>query len=120
PGSSLSAVTRLSCVASAAVLILRWIGRLERMMNPTNQQHLELQPLVDDINGILERHGVTEGVTRQDLTITDTSVSDVGKPTPKLSIAITDKLWPSITSARVYHYTSSDAAEKILNSGVFR
>lgn len=90
------------------------------MMNPTNQQHLEQQQLVDDINGILARHGVAEAITRQDLTITEKSVSDVAKPTSKLSDAITDKLWPSITSARVYHYTSSDAAEKILNSGVFR
>lgn len=76
--------------------------------------------ILTDINAILRRHGVPVELQQHDLTITDNTVSDMIKKAPKLSDAITGHLWPSVRAARVYHYTSRDAAENILKTGVFR
>jgi len=83
--------------------------KIERMKN-----------LVTDINAILYKNGINEVITLSDITITDKIVSDLVKPQAKLSDAITDFLWPSISSATVYHYTSKEAAESILKTGIFR
>ena len=79
-----------------------------------------MNDLVTDINQILSRNGVQEKITLSDITITDKTVSDLVKQNAKLSDAITNFLWPSITSASVYHYTSRKAAESILKTGIFR
>lgn len=77
------------------------------------------QALVNDINDVLSRHGISERISLIDLTITEKTVSDLVKPVAKLSDAITNHLWPSTGSATVYHYTSREAAESILNSNEF-
>lgn len=79
-----------------------------------------LMTLVHDINTVLAQHGVDKTITLSDLTVTDKTVSDLVKPNAPLSEAITNHLWPSISSEVVYHYTSMQAAEAILNSGTFR
>lgn len=76
--------------------------------------------LVHDINTVLSQHGVDKTITLSDITVTDKTVSDLFKPNAPLSEAITNHLWPSISSEVVYHYTSKQAAEAILNSGTFR
>ena len=86
--------------------------------------HLEeiktMNALVKDINDILSNYGISEEILLSDITVTEKTVSDLVKPNAKLSDAITNFLWPSFASACVYHYTSRDAAEKILNTGIFR
>lgn len=76
--------------------------------------------LVDDINRILDESGIAEKISLSDINVTEKTVSDLVKPNSRLSDAITDFLWPSITSFTVYHFTSRDAAESILNTKVFR
>lgn|GEM_PF-1103930 len=80
----------------------------------------KMNSLVLDINSILKDSGITEKISLSDITITEKTVSDLVKPNAKLSDIITNFLWPSITSATVYHYTSKTAAESILNTGFFR
>lgn len=79
-----------------------------------------LLALVSDINLILAKHGVGQEISLSDLTVTTATVSDLLKPIPRLSDAITDFLWPSLGSATLYHYTSREAAESILSTGTFR
>jgi hypothetical protein len=76
--------------------------------------------IVVEINAILAKHGIRETVDLHDITVTDKTVNDLAKPLPKLSQLVADHLWPSVGSASVYHYTSRDAAESILSSGIFR
>lgn len=76
--------------------------------------------IVDDINQILDKHGIHALISEQDLTVTDRTVSDVVKRAPRLSDAITEKLWPTVSFARVYHYTSRESAESILSTRLFR
>ncbi|WP_337047375.1 hypothetical protein [Serratia liquefaciens] len=76
--------------------------------------------LVSTINSILSKHGINESITLSDITITEKTVSDLVKSESKLSNSIVNFLWPSISKASVYHYTSRDSAESILNSGTFR
>ncbi|MGD9715202.1 MAG: hypothetical protein AB7V46_24575, partial [Thermomicrobiales bacterium] len=83
-------------------------------------QIMTLNAIVADINAILSKHGVSDAMQLRDITVTDKTVSDMAKPTPRLSDAITAHLWPSISSATVYHYTSREAAENILSTGIFR
>lgn len=84
------------------------------MLDPT------ANAIVADINTILSKHGIYDTLQIQDITVTDKTVNDLVKPSPKLSNLITDQLWPSVPSATVYHYTSREAAESILTTGVFR
>lgn len=87
----------------------------------THLEHLrEIKSLITDINAVLSKHGIDQTINLSDITITDKTVSDLVKPDAKLSNAITNHLWPSIPSASVYHFTSKDAAESILNSNTFR
>ena len=76
--------------------------------------------IIDDINAILKRHGIKTEITRSQLTVTDCTVSDLYMQDAVLSNAIIDKLWPSIRCETVYHYTSLDSAENILESRNFR
>ncbi len=90
------------------------------MTNPVLKRIADEQAIVDDINAILGGHGNAVAVGREDITINDKSVSDLVKREPKLSDSIIDRIWPSVRCARVYHYTSHEAAESILGSGIFR
>ena len=83
-------------------------------------QIITLDAIVTDINAILSKYGVSEAMQLRDITVTDQTVSDMAKPCPRLSDAITGHLWPSVSSATVYHYTSREAAENILSTGIFR
>src|SRR6218665_953099 len=83
-------------------------------------QVMTASAIVAEINSILSKHGIFDAMQFQDITVTDKTVSDMAKRCPRLSDAITDHLWPSVKSATVYHYTSSDAAESILSTGIFR
>lgn len=93
--------------------------RLGPSMTPLEKIKLS-QELIIDINKILSSSGIKKAIAFSDITITDKTVSDIIKISPKLSDAITEKLWPSIASATVYHYTSRESAESILKSGTFR
>ncbi|MGD2093313.1 MAG: hypothetical protein PVH61_44545 [Candidatus Aminicenantes bacterium] len=79
-----------------------------------------IKELISDINKILSNYGINEEIRLQDLNITQKTVSDIVKPNSKLSNAIINFLWPRIASATVYHYTSKEAAENILKTGIFR
>lgn len=79
-----------------------------------------MHTLVADINTILAKNGIYDKITLSDITITEKTVSDLVKPNAKLSDAISNFFWPSITDATVYHYTSRSAGENILNTGIFR
>lgn len=87
----------------------------------TPLEYLEKQKsLIDDINSILSSHGITESIDLSNITITEKTVSDFVKDNQKLSNLIVDAIWPSIDKLTVYHYTSKEAAESILNSDEFR
>ena len=76
--------------------------------------------LIDSINSILSKHGISDRVDLSNVTVTDKTVSDFVKDNQKLSNLIVDSIWPPIDDLTVYHYTSKEAAESILNSGEFR
>lgn len=76
--------------------------------------------LIDSINSILSSHGVAGSIDISNITITDKTVTDLVKENKKLSNLIIDHIWPSIDGLTVYHYTSKDSAESIINSGEFR
>lgn len=76
--------------------------------------------LIEKINLILNKHGITDTISLADITITDKTISDGAKGNKKLSNLIVDATWPSINKKTVYHYTSKESAESILNSGEFR
>lgn len=73
-----------------------------------------MNEVIEDINSILNAHGIAEKVSISDVTITDRTICDYAKPVSKLSDCITNHLWPSVRSAKVFHYTSWEAAESIL------
>jgi hypothetical protein len=79
-----------------------------------------MSQIVDEINAILLKHGIAEVISDRDVTVTDQTVSDYVKPVHRLSNCITEHLWPSVSCATVYHFTSREAAEGILNSRKFR
>lgn len=84
-------------------------------------EYLEKQKaLISSINSILIKHGICESIDLFNIMITDKTVSDFVKDNQKLSNLIVDSIWPSIENLTVYHYTSKEAAESILNSGEFR
>ena len=84
-------------------------------------EHLrEMKSLLRDINDVLSNYGIGKTINLSDVTITNKTVSDGAKQVSTLSDAITDHLWPSISSASVYHFTSKKAAESILNNNTFR
>ncbi|WP_204248999.1 hypothetical protein [Halomonas sp. S2151] len=70
----------------------------------------EFADVPETMNGVLRAHGVRE-IDISDITITDKTVNDLVKEEKVLSNAIVDKVWPSIDSKVVYHYTSKGAAE---------
>lgn len=76
--------------------------------------------LLLDINGILSEYGSNEKISMDDITVTETTVTDLVKDKSRLSGAIINLLWPSIKSAVVYHYTSMEVAENILSTNIFR
>lgn len=76
--------------------------------------------IVSDINEVLTNHSIDTSIDLSDITITDKTVSDLVKPDSKLSNAIIEYLWPSVSKASVYHFTSKESAEKILTSDIFR
>ncbi len=75
--------------------------------------------ILNDINRILQNHGLSLVLQPHDLLVTPNSVSDALRD-GNLSDAITQHLWPTVSAATVCHYTSVAAAESILKSGVFR
>lgn len=68
----------------------------------------------------MSEHGINESIDLSNVTITEKTVSDFTKENQKLSNLIVNNIWPSIDSQTVYHYTSKNSAESILNSGEFR
>lgn len=79
----------------------------------------ELAAVQDSINSVLRKYGVKE-IDKSAITVTDKTVNDLVKEEKVLSNAVVDKVWPSIDEKIVYHYTSKEAAESILNSSIFR
>lgn len=84
------------------------------------EEYKATMSIVDDINNVISKHGISETISLHDLTITKNTVSDLVKSTSKLSDAITNHLWPSVESATVFHYTSRDSAESIIKNNEFR
>lgn len=84
-------------------------------MNPLEVIAMQ-QGLVLDINDVLSRHKIREAISLNDITFTSNLVFFK----ERLSLLIADSLWPSMTSAAVYHFTKTDVAEKILISGKLR
>lgn len=84
-------------------------------MNPLEAIAMR-QGVVTDINDVLSKHKIRETISLDDITITSNLVHLKEKP----SELIVDSLWPSISSATVFHFTSAEVAEKILNSGMLR
>lgn len=79
-------------------------------------EHIQmLQRLLADINSILEKHSISP-ISLKDITVTNSTVSDIVKQDGCLSSSIINKIWPSVGVATVFHYTSKDKAESILNS----
>ena len=76
--------------------------------------------ILKDINAILRKHKIALELGPHDITVTEKTVTDMMKKIPRLSDAITEYLWPSVRTARVYHYTSREAAESILQTEIFR
>ena len=76
------------------------------------------QDLIESINKILMKYGVTGRISTEDLVITDSLVTDSSEE--KLSDLIVSSVWPSVHSATVYHYTQKIFAVSILNTGIFR
>lgn len=74
------------------------------------------QGLVSDINDVLSRYKIRETISLNDITFTQNLVLFK----ERLSLLIVDSLWASIPSATVYHFTSTEVAEKILNSRILR
>jgi len=81
---------------------------------------IEQLTLVEDINKILENHGISLKLRLEDLTITNDTVNDLVKHNSLLSDAIVDYIWDNVESKEVFHYTTKTKAESILNSGFFR
>jgi hypothetical protein len=87
----------------------------------TPMEYFEMQQsLVKDINLILTKYDIDRSIDPSDITITDTTVSDLVKENKAFSNSIVDSIWPSIDVLTVYHYTPKEAAESILNNGEFR
>lgn len=84
-------------------------------MNPLEEIAMK-QGVVTDINDVLSKHKIREAISLDDITITSNLVHLKEKP----SELIVDSLWASIPSATAYHFTSTEVAEKILNSGMLR
>lgn len=76
--------------------------------------------MINEINSVLKKNGITDEISLTDITITNDTVSDIVKENPKLSNLIIEKIWPAIQTEEVYHYTSKDSAESILNTNEFR
>jgi hypothetical protein len=87
-------------------------------MNTLENIHI-LQALLKDINSILQNYSIYP-ISREDIIITDSTISDIVKQNERLSSSIINKIWPSVDNATVFHYTSKDNAESILNSGNIR
>ena len=86
----------------------------------TSDHYGKQRELIADINSILASHHVGVTITQGDITCTENVLVDSGVSGEKLSNAIVSHIWPSVACRRVYHYTSKESAESILNSGVFR
>lgn len=83
-------------------------------------EHMDmLRSLLTDINSVLANHSLPN-ISISDITVTNRAVSDIFKPDEHLSSIIVNKIWPSINSAIVFHYTSKTAAESILNTRTLR
>lgn len=80
----------------------------------------EMDNIVKDINNILLKYEIKETIFLNDLYITDKIVFDGAMSESKLSNILIDYIFPSISSATVYHYTSRESAENIIESNIFR
>lgn len=76
--------------------------------------------IIKDINEILKKYGINNEIGISDVIVTEKTISDLVNPDAKLSNALIEFLWPSISSAQVYHFTSKENAENILNTQKFR
>lgn len=72
------------------------------------------------INTVLASHCVAITIFPDDLVVTENYISDLPFENAKLSDAVTQQIFPSISKAEVFHYTSRNAAESILNTGILR
>lgn len=86
------------------------------------EEIVEKEALVADINQILQKHGINESLLPSNIEMSDKTVCDPCRSDQesRLSNAIINFLWPSVESACVYHYTSREVAQKILNGRIFR
>jgi hypothetical protein len=71
-----------------------------------------------EINRILAQHGVAGKIGEEDLVVTDNIVWDTSEE--RLSKAIAQHIWPSLSSDEVFHFTTAATAEAIERTGLFR
>ena len=79
----------------------------------------KLTELLNDINNVLKQNNINVIIGDADLSICNNTICD-SLTGARLSNAIINNIWPSIKQKEVYHYTSKEAAENILNTGTFR
>lgn len=92
------------------------VGAILLNLNTANP----VDAIINNMNAILRKHGVSHVITNHDVTVTENTVSDFAKPESRLSECIIESLWPSIKKATVYHFTSREAAESIIATKTLR
>ena len=75
---------------------------------------------IQEINNILNKHGIQERISQEDLSFGDHTLLARNRENLQLTPALINYIWPSISKQTVYHYTDKDAAENILASNRFR
>lgn len=91
------------------------VNRLQKIL-----EHSKIsKEVVREINGILSSYNCSL-ISEDELNITEKIVTDGVKRNSPLSSTIINYYWPSITKKTVYHYTTAENAESILNSGTLR
>lgn len=88
-------------------------------MNPL-EMIKKMNKFIAEMNNILNKHGIQERISQEDLSFGDNTILARDRENLKLAPAIINHIWPSISTQMVYHYTDKDAAENILASNKFR
>jgi hypothetical protein len=81
---------------------------------------MQLLSIVETINEVLKNNDINAVISPDHITVTENLVCDFAKPDSYLSECIIQKLWPRIDQAKVFHFTSMEAAESIISSRTFR
>jgi hypothetical protein len=104
--------------------ILDWTERLdsyEKRKAIAVQRNLnELTDLVNDINSILQKHGVSSQITNKQINFDTNEIHNILLPDKTFSSIIFDTCFPKPTPKLFSHYTSFQAFSNILSSKTLR